>query len=322
MFRSSVCLKIDRRGLASSGVPQGSVLGPVLFLIYVNEIPSLISSKTKMFADDTKIYRAIRDDQDSYHLQNDLATLERWSKDWLLLFNPLKCKVMHCGMLNSKTEYYMTSQEGTRKIQETKLEKDLGAIVADNLKPASHCQKAASRGMTALRLMKASFDRIDIVNFRILFTTYVRPHLEYCMQAIGPYTAQDIKIIERVQRRATKLVKSIKNLSYEDRLRKLKMPRIEERLRRGDLIETYKILTGKENVRHEQFFDVEHKDRTRGHQLKLKKRRVKHASRLKFFSNRVINEWNCLPGEVVKSESTNAFKNGIDKLHCDWATAS
>ena len=149
-----------------------------------------------------------------------------------------------------------------------------------------------------------------------------RPHLKYYMQAIGPYTAQDIKIIEQVQRRATKLVKSIKNLSYEDRLRKLKMPRIEERLRRGDLIETYKILTGKVNVRHEQFFDVEHKDRTRGHQLKLKKRRVKHASRLKFFSNRVINEWNSLPGEVVKSESTNEFKNEIDKLHCDWATAS
>ena len=257
-------------------------MGPVLFLIYVNEIPSLISSKTRIFADDTKIYRAIRDDQDSCQVQKDLTTLERWLKDWLLLFNPLKCKVMHCGTLNNKTDYFMTSQEGIRKIPETKLEKDLGAIVADNLKPASHCQKAGSRGMTALRLMKASFDRIDKVNFRILFTTYVCPHLEYCMQAVGPYTAQDIKTIEQVQRRATKLVKPIKNLSYEDRLRKLKMPRIEERLRRGDLIETYKILTDKVNVRHEQFFYVKHTDRTRGHQLKLKKRRVKHASRLKF----------------------------------------
>ena len=254
-----------------------------------------------------------------------MSTSERFSfsgevvKGLAPIIQPIK---MQGGMLNNKTEYYMTRQEGIRMIQETKLEKDLGSIVADNLKPASHCQKAASRGMTALRLMKASFDRIDKVNFRMLFTTtYVRPHLEYCMQAVGPFTAQDIKIIERVQRRATKLVKS-KNLSYEDRLRKLKMPRIEERLRRDDLIETYKILTGKVNVRHEQFFDVEHKDRTRGHQLKQKKRRVKHASRLKFFSNRVINEWNCLRGEVVKSESTNAFKNEIDKLHCDWATAS
>ena len=78
-------------------------------------------------------------------------------------------------MLNSKTDYYMTSQEGTRKIQETKLEKDLGAIVTDNLKPASHCQKATRRGMTALHLMKASFDRIDIVNFRMLFTTCPTP---------------------------------------------------------------------------------------------------------------------------------------------------
>ena len=121
-------------------------------------------------------------------------------------------------------------------------------------------------------------------------------------------------------RRATKLVKAIRNMSYEDRLRTLKLPSIEERIRRGDMIETYKLLTGKVEVNHEQFFEVTHQDRTRGHGLKLVKKRAKHVSRLKFFSNRVVNLWNQLPKEVVESSTTNSFKNKFDKLH--WATVS
>ena len=149
-------------------------------------------------------------------------------------------------------------------------------------KPSRHCQWAANRGMTALRLLRNAFDRIDVKNFKLLFTTYVRPHLEYCIQAVGPHTVQDMKTLERVQRRTTKLVKAIRNMSHEDRLRTLKLPSIEERIRRGDMIETYKLLTGKVGVNHEQFFEVTHQNRTRGHGLKLIKKRAKHVSRLTY----------------------------------------
>ena len=84
------------------------------------------------------------------------------------------------------------------------------------------------------------------------------------------------------------------------------------------MIETYKLLTGKVNIEFDQFFELEYQDRTRGHSLKLKKKRVIHTSRLKFFSNRVVNLWNGLPNEVIQATSTNSFKNQLDKLH--WAT--
>ena len=271
-----------------------------------------------MFADDTKIYCTAQSKQDTDKLQEDIQALEEWSDTWLLRFNPSKCKVMHCGVNNCKADYYMKDSDNvTRKMQETTEEKDLGVYVSNSLKPTSHCQKAASKGMSALRLMKTAFDRIDESNFKILFTTYVRPHLEYCIQAVGPYTVQDTTALEQVQRRATKLVKAIRNLTYEERLRRLKLPSMKKRLRRGDLIETYKLLTGKMRVKCEQFFEVEQQDRTRGHHLKLKKKRAGHVSILNFFSNRVVNLWNCLPKEVVEAASTNAFKNKLDQ---HWAT--
>ena len=180
--------------------------------------------------------------------------LEKWSDEWLLKFNPRKCKVMYCGNKNSKTEYYMTESDKTlKKVEETLLEKDLGVYISDTLKATSHCQKAASRGMSALRLMRLSFDQINKKNFKILYTTYVRPHIEYCMQAVGPHTVQDIKSLERVQRRATKLVKEFRNLSYEERLRRLQLPTVEDRLNRGDMIETYKLLTRKVKVDYRIF---------------------------------------------------------------------
>ena len=120
--------------------------------------------------------------------------------------------------------------------------------------------------------MKIAFDRLDLTNFRPLFTAYVRPHLEYCAQAVGLYTEQDIKSLERVQGCATKLVKQIRNMTYEERLTKLGLPSIRYRLCRGDLIETYKLLTGKVNVEALQFFELENQERTRRHRLILKKK--------------------------------------------------
>ena len=90
-----------------SGVPQGSVLGPILFVIYVNDMPSIVNSNIKTFADDTKLYRAISSDQDCEELQKDLTLLENWAGKWLLNFNQSKCKVMHCGHQNRKRSYTM-----------------------------------------------------------------------------------------------------------------------------------------------------------------------------------------------------------------------
>ena len=110
-----------------SGVPQGSVLGPLLFLLFVNDLPSVIKSHIRMFADDTKIWRTMKDSTDSMRLQQDLDNMESWCQEWLLKLNPSKCKVMHIGH-RVKTGYYVTEEKATRKLDEATEEKDLGGL--------------------------------------------------------------------------------------------------------------------------------------------------------------------------------------------------
>ena len=310
-------------GKVSSGVPQGSVLGPMLFTLYVNDLPSLVCSSLKMFADDTKLYRRVQEPGDAQALQEDILRLGEWSDKWLLRFNPDKCTVMHCGYANPKARYFMKQEGGQmHQLTETQVEKDLGVHVTSNLKPTTHCHKAANKAMVALKLMRVAFDRFNTSNFNRLFTTYVRPHLDFCAQAAGPYMRQHFSTLEKVQRRATKLVKGLKHLPYQDRLKRLKLCSMEERVRRGDLIETYKILTGKVRLDPAHFFERDQNQRTRGHHLKLKKKHVNTQARAKFFSNRVVSLWNDLPEEVVLAETTNCFKSRLDRYWTDMDPSS
>ena len=178
----------------TSGVPQGSVLGPLLFLLYVNELPKLTKSELKMFADDVKLFRGIESAADVQTLQDDLNVLSHWSKEWLLRFNTSKCKVMHVGHGNPSHDYSMEQQDGTiERLQVSKLERDLGVHVADTLKATTHCQIAAKKASAALRRLKMAFPTLKVSSFRPLFTTYVRPHIEYCMQAVGPFLRKGCK---------------------------------------------------------------------------------------------------------------------------------
>ena len=140
----------------------------------------------------------------------------------------------------------------------------------------------------------------------------MRPHLDYCAQAVGPVFKQDINALEKVQRRATKLVKELKRLPYPERLKQLDLSSISERIRRGDMIETYKLITGKVDIESSQFFEPNEDCRIRGHHLKIKKRRTRLLLRSHFFSNRAVDLWNKLPEDVVSAISTNEFKNKFD----------
>ena len=142
----------------TSGVPQGSVLGLLLFILYVNDITDTIQSATQMFADDTKLYRVIKQPSDSCTLQQDLNRIISWSKKWLLNFNPLKCKVMHLGRGNP-TVYSMTDHTSGEvfELSLVEEEKDLGIWVTSNLKPSLHCIRTATRATQMLGQLKRLF---------------------------------------------------------------------------------------------------------------------------------------------------------------------
>ena len=234
----------------SSGVPQGSVLGPVLFLLYINDLPAVISSSCKIFADDTKVYHQVLSLGDHDILQGDLENLAKWSKEWLLAFNEDKCKVLNVGKRNLKYNYTMNN----KSLEKVTEEKDLGVIVTDSLTFSKHIGKIAAKANSILGMIKRTFSYFSKESLLTLYKSYVRPHLEFCVQAWSPFLKKDIIILEKVQRRATKLLAGITNLSYEERLRILQLTTLEDRRLRGDLIEMYKILNGFEYLNFESFF--------------------------------------------------------------------
>ena len=165
-----------------------------------------------------------------------------------------------------------------------------------------------------LGILRRTFKHIDISSFKTIYTTYVRPKLEYAVQAWNPYYAKDIEILERVQKYATSLVPELRNLNYSQRLDRLKLYSLEDRRTRGDLIYTYKLFQDQSAVKPEIFFQKAN-SHTRGHSLKLYKPTLQKnlLPRKHFYSIRIINKWNELPEAVVTANSIDTFKSRLDR---------
>ena len=291
-----------------SGVPQGSVLGPILFLIYINDLDDSITSNVLKFADDTKLFRKVNTDGDKQHLQNDLDRLVKWSEKWQMLFNFGKCKCLHTGHGNLNVNYKM----GDTVLGTTVKEKDLGVTISADMKVSEQCGIAASKGNQILGLIRRNITYKGKKLIIPLYKAIVRPHLEYCIQAWRPYRKKDIDTLERIQRRATKMIPELRDLSYEERLKECGLTTLETRRLRGDQIEVFKILNGYEIIDRNMFFSLKKDSRTRGHEVKLVKDQCRLDIRKHSFSQRTINEWNKLSTDCVTASSVNMFKNKVD----------
>jgi hypothetical protein len=293
-----------------SGVPQGSVLGPLLFLIYINDLETGVISKLVKFADDTKLGSQVANDQDVEKLREDLNKVFKWSVDWQMMFNTDKCTVMHMGKNNKGAEYKL----GAAVIQTSNRERDLGVIIDRTGKSTEQCVLAVKKANSVLGMIKRN------INFKSknvmvrLYKALVRPRLEFCVQAWSPYLRKDIDMLERVQRRATKLIEGYKDFEYEERLERTGLITLEKRRVRGDLIQVFKMLKGFDKTNYQEFFELTNAGRTRGHTLKLNKKCCSGDLRKHFFTQRVINAWNRLPQEVVDADSINCFKNRLDRF--------
>ena len=162
-------------------------------------------------------------------------------------------------------------------------------------------------------LIIGSFDYLDKNSYIRLYKAMIRPQLEYGNAVWHPYLRKDIDSIEAVQKRFTKLIPGLRDLSYQDRLKHLKLPSLAHRRRRGDIIQCFKIIKGLDDIPCERFFTFA-ESRTRGHCYKLIKPRCETSFRLRSFSQRVITDWNSLPYDVVTAQNLNSFKNRVDKF--------
>uniref|UniRef100_K7EYK1 Reverse transcriptase domain-containing protein n=1 Tax=Pelodiscus sinensis TaxID=13735 RepID=K7EYK1_PELSI len=223
-----------------------------------------------------------------------------WATTWQMKFNV--DKVMHIAKNNPNYTYNMMGANLATSNQE----RDLGVIMASSLKMSTQCAEAVKKANRVLGIIKKGTEN-KMKNILLpLYKSMVRPHLEYCVQMWSPHLKKDILALEKVQRKATKMIRGLERVPYEERLKRLGLFILEKRRLRGDMIEVYKIMSGVDKVN--KLFTCSHNIRTRGHEMKLMGRRFKTNKRKFSFTQRSVNLWNALLEEVVKARTITGFK--------------
>ena len=322
-----------------SGVPQGSVMGPILFLMYVSDIPGLVNNFTSLFADDTKLFSYLLEHEQNLHstssLQEDLEAIIRWSESMQMKFNLSKCHSLHLGHNNPRNTYYIpqeTDRVNTKnstsytynihQLEKVQAEKDLGVIVDEDLNFYKHIEDKVSKANRMIGIVRQTFKFMNKTIFKTVYKTLIRPHLEYACVIWSPHTKKYSNMIERVQRRATKLVPELRDLPYHDRLKELDLPTLSYRRTRNDLIHIFKITKGMLELDSDTHCQICRYDTSmlqpalmqsnRGHKYKYQ---IKHhqGKRNRFLTSRVLKTWNNLSEKTVDANTLNTFKNRLNQ---------
>ena len=293
----------------TSGVPQGSVLGPLLFLIYVNHVVSQLTSEYMIFADDVKLYLAHESDQlaSQASLQNDIDTLVETSASWGLHMNASKCVCIRFSSVSSNSVGQSPYNIGGNSINFVDSHSDLGVVIDKSQKYHNHIRKLARvcNGITTNMLASTLCREPEFL--MNVYLSHVRPKLDYCSCLWNQGYVGDTRMLERVQRRWTREVRGLEDLPYSQRLKQLDLFSFQGRMLRSDMIMVWRIFHRKSAATPEVLFTMTDSSR-RGHNLRIFLPRFNTDLRKRSFAIRVIADWNGLSPNTVNAQSLTTFK--------------
>ncbi len=307
----------------TSGVPQGSILGPLLFFVYVNDAPDYIqqNSSIALYADDSKLFRSIKQQTDYTFLQSDLDSLYHWSQDWAMSFSSTKCEVMHFSRKRKPCSHldrtYCLAGQQLRSVPSIK---DLGVTIASDLSWSKHIENITCNANRTLGLVKRVCHDIDDISTRkLLYCSIIRPKLEYASNLWSPYLIKYQLLIENVQRRATRFILNYpKNMPYAERLAKTNILPLQYRREISDLLLLFKSRNGLVTTDVNNILDTFVSPyRTRYSHPNNYNLTIKHKQdyfRKSYFIRSALL-WNDLPSDLKECYSLPLFKSKLIKLY-------
>ena len=297
-----------------SGVPQGSVLGPCLFLAYINDLPEKVASTSRLFADDTLLHRLVREENDRQELQKDLERLEKWEDQWDMHFHPQKCNILSIERSKSKaaSQDYFLHGQNLEKVSDTKY---LGVTLQNNLKFDKHIDNICSKASKMLGLLGRNLKAAPLKTKELGYNALVRPVLEYASSVWDPHTTKEKTKIEKIQRRAARFVtKNYKKTdSVNAMLKDLKWQSLENRRKKARLSMLYKINKGEVHVEFNKLQKLQPRSGRRGHTEMFERVECKSDYRNETFLPRTIREWNALDKNIISAQTIDTFSARLSK---------
>ena len=299
--------------VAESGVPQGSVLGPRLFTVFVHDLPSVIDSNCLLYADDLKVWRVISTPRDVDILQNDLNKLSDWATGNHLPIHPQKSEALVVSRENASVCYSVMG----KNIPVVSGARNLGLLVRQDLKTADHTVKARNAGLRLLWKFRRSLTHWSSGMFCTVLKTFIRPVMEYGAPVFHPITRAEMLSLEDVQRIGSRMIPRIGRWHYIDRCKYLKLFTLEYRSHRADLILLFRTIVLHQFPDLFSLFVLDTPMSRSGHPYRLAVirpvNRPLSIADIYRWSHRVIPLWNSLPSSIVTANSLAIFKTSLDE---------
>ena len=291
-----------------SGVPQGTVLGPLMFLCFINDLPSCVKSQVRLFADDCLLYRPIKSEEDHTILQQDLANLESWANEWGMRFNAQKCYILRISRSKNPSEHFYNLNNHV--LEQVKENPYLGVLISEDLKWAKHINKVSRKANSTLAFLRRNLKQCPNKLKLTAYKSLIRSVLEYSCTLWDPHLQKDIQELEKIQRKSARFIVNdhSRESSVTAMLTNLGLPKLEERRRSARLVLFHQIINGLVAIPADDILTCNSR-RTRN-QGYLQPRCNTTTYQQSFFP-RTIKSWNSLPQDIKSIQTLDDFKQAL-----------